>query len=258
VAEDNFTNREVILAQLNKLGYSGEAVTDGAQAVAAVQHGGYDIVLMDCAMPVMDGYEATRRIRQSAQSYVPIIALTASAMPHDREQSLAEGMNDFLAKPVELPRLAAVLAKWISASGPAETAAMTPEACAEPAEAIFDADSLLRRLMGDRELAQTILRGFLSDAPSQLEHLRVRIDESDASSVQLQAHALKGAAATVGAEVLQLIASEMESAAAARRMDLFPGLWVCASDEFERFKSTVERNGWTSKVSDNNGIQEAR
>jgi PAS domain S-box-containing protein len=257
VAEDNSTNREVILAQLKKLGYNCEAVINGAEAVEAAGRGGFDLVLMDCAMPVMDGYEATRRIRQSSRPLLPIVALTASAMSSDRERCLSEGMDDYLTKPVELVRLAAVLAKWVPAAGPAAPPPALPDACAEPAPAIFNVDSLLRRLMDDRELAQTILKAFLSDAPSQLEILRARIDESDAASTRLQAHGFKGAAATVGADVLHPIAFEMESAAAAGRMDLCPGLLARAREEFERFRSTVERDGWISKA-DNNGQIEGK
>jgi len=123
VAEDNSINRLVALAQLRKLGYQASAAVNGAEAVEAVGHGRYHLVLMDCAMPVMDGLEATRRIRGSNHPDIPIIALTASAMEADREQCLSAGMNDYLAKPVELDRLAEMLAKWlpaVGATGPAE------------------------------------------------------------------------------------------------------------------------------------------
>jgi two-component system, sensor histidine kinase len=112
VAEDNRTNQIVVLAQLRKLGYTAKVVGDGAQAVAAVQAGVYDLVLMDCEMPVMDGFEATRRIRESGIT-VPIIALTANAMAGDRDTCLGAGMNDFVSKPVEMERLVRALKTWI-------------------------------------------------------------------------------------------------------------------------------------------------
>ena len=111
VAEDNPTNRIVIQAQLGKLGYHAIAVANGAEAVAAVTGGSYDLVFMDCQMPVMDGFEATRLIRR--RSRLPIVAMTADAMPADRDRCLSEGMNDYLAKPVKLKLLSEVLARWL-------------------------------------------------------------------------------------------------------------------------------------------------
>jgi PAS domain S-box-containing protein len=125
VAEDNAINREVALAQLRKLGCDAGAVTNGAEAVEAVRRGEYHLVLMDCQMPVMDGFEATRCIR-SINPRFPIIAMTANAMPSDRERCLHEGMNDYLSKPVNLDRLADTLARWL------------------PAGAIFDEEPLLK------------------------------------------------------------------------------------------------------------------
>jgi PAS domain S-box-containing protein len=116
VAEDNIVNRKVALALLRKLGYEATAVTDGAEAVEAVAQGLYDLVLMDCEMPVMDGFEATRRIRESDRKSIPIIAFTASAMAEDRNRCLREGMNDYLAKPVDMNSLDGVLARWLFAA----------------------------------------------------------------------------------------------------------------------------------------------
>ena len=113
IAEDNRTNQVVIRAQLKKLGYVADVVGDGAEAVAAVDRGGYDLVLMDCEMPTMDGYEATRRIRESSAARVPIIALTAHAMAGDRERCLNAKMDDFISKPVDLTQLADLLARWL-------------------------------------------------------------------------------------------------------------------------------------------------
>jgi PAS domain S-box-containing protein len=243
VAEDNATNRDVALAQLQKLGYQSGAVGNGAEAVEAVRQGGCDLVLMDCQMPVMDGFEATRRIR-SMHLGIPIVAVTADAMPADRDRCLREGMNDFLAKPVDLERLADALARWLPASGTGD-AAPTPEPPAgERANAVFDGEALLRRLMGDRQLAGAVLGGFLRNAPAQLHDLRARIDEADAPGARLQAHALKGAAATVAAEGLRAIALAMERAGAAGQLERCGELLPRAAQEFERFKSALERAGW--------------
>ncbi len=115
VAEDNEVNQKVIVAMLKRLGYGAEVVDDGAQAVAAVSAGGYDLVLMDCQMPVMDGFSATERIREQqaeAAGATPIVALTANAMEGVRERCLEVGMDDYIAKPMRQERLAEILARW--------------------------------------------------------------------------------------------------------------------------------------------------
>jgi PAS domain S-box-containing protein len=243
VVEDNATNREVALAQLQKLGCQAAAVDDGAKAVEAVQRGRYDLVLMDCEMPVMDGFEAARRIRASVEPRIPIVALTAGALLADRDRCLRE-MNDYIAKPVELERLADVLARWLPAQGGSDapqTAAPLPETL--PA-ATFNSEALVRRLLGDRQLADRVMEGFLQDAPSRLDDLRARLDEADAPGARLQAHALKGAAATVGAESLQAIFRNMEQAANHRQLAQCHELLPRAVDEFERFKRALESAGW--------------
>ena len=118
IAEDNPTNQLVGLAQLARLGYQAHAVANGAEVLEALQHDTYDLVLMDCEMPAMDGYEATRRIRRSGNLRLPIIALTANAMTEDRDRCLREGMDGFLSKPVDLRKLAEMLAAWIPGSEP--------------------------------------------------------------------------------------------------------------------------------------------
>ncbi|MGD1095780.1 MAG: PAS domain S-box protein [Bryobacteraceae bacterium] len=226
MAEDNATNRYVGLAQLKKLGYEASAVTNGAEAIEAIQRGKYDLVLMDCAMPVMDGFEATRGIR-AFNPDIPIIAITADAMPSDRDRCLTEGMNDYISKPVDLKRLADVVARWL------------------PGLPVpFDGEALVARLIGDRELAGVALQAFLEDLPTQLDNLRQRLDQADASGAREQAHTLKGAAATVGAEGLRAIALAMERAGTTGRLDQCGELLPRAVEEFERLKSALERTQW--------------
>ncbi len=240
VAEDNATNREVALAQLQKLGYRADAVPNGAEAVKALEQGGYHLVLMDCEMPVMDGYQATRTIRRSMRPNIPIIAVTADAMSGDRDRCLSEGMNDYLSKPVELGRLAEVLGKWLPASnaGPGPSAGVA-------AKPVFDEEAFLGRLMGDRKLAGIVLRGFLQDVPSQLENLRRRLENADSPGTRSQAHMLKGAAATVAADDLRAIALAMEQAGRAGELERCRQLLPRVADEFERFKRALDWAGWT-------------
>jgi PAS domain S-box-containing protein len=246
VAEDSDTNRQVVLAQLQKLGYSASVVTNGAEAVEAVRRQRFDIVLMDCEMPVMDGYEATRHIHESVQRDIPIIALTAHAMSEHRDLCLSAGMNDYLSKPLQMEALSDMLAKWLPGTGPGigYGAPTSSEPAGEPAHHVFNPEALLQRLMGDRQLAGIVLKGFLQDIPSRLDHLQARLDAADTAGVRFQAHALKGAAATVAAEGLQALAQAIERADDASRLDSCGALLPRAVEEYERFKSALEKAGW--------------
>jgi PAS domain S-box-containing protein len=124
VADDNPTNQLVLLAQLEKLGYHARAVASGIEAVEAAQQEKYDLVLMDCQMPGMDGFEATRRIRELGNPQLPIVAVTADAMDGDRDRCMREGMNDYLSKPLQLRRLTQVLAKWLPAFAPPDSSSL--------------------------------------------------------------------------------------------------------------------------------------
>ena len=115
VAEDNTVNQMVARRMLEKAGHRVDVAANGLEAVRAVEAAPYDLVLMDCQMPEMDGYEATRKIRRGRrQPRIPIIAMTANAMPGDREQRLEVGMDDYLAKPVRAEALAAMLDLWLT------------------------------------------------------------------------------------------------------------------------------------------------
>jgi len=246
VAEDNATNQYIALAQLKKLGYAAEAAKNGAEAIEAVERGRFDLVLMDCQMPVMEGVEATRQIRLTHPD-LPIIALTAEAGSGERDRCLRAGMNDYLAKPVEIGTLEQIMIRWLAVK-------TSGSATLEPTRefAVFNQDHFLRRLMGDRQLAGIVLKGFLEDMPFQLDTLRKRLDEADAPAVVAQAHLLKGAAATVAAEELSRVAFAMETAGFAGQLELCTELLPSIIQQFERYQTTVKRDGWVQNGDETN------
>jgi CheY-like chemotaxis protein len=159
LVEDNITNQQVAQAMLQMLGVSAGLVTNGREALQALSENTYDLVLMDCQMPEMDGYEATRRIRAAGaavrNTLVPIIAMTANAMPEDRLACLAAGMNDYLPKPVNASALATVLQKWLpagSAEPPDHPARPPVSAAATP----VNRAGLPARLLGLEERANLV------------------------------------------------------------------------------------------------------
>jgi signal transduction histidine kinase/FixJ family two-component response regulator len=234
VVEDDPTGQTVARALTGKLGYTADVAGTGMEAIRALEAGEYGLILMDCQMPEMDGYEATRRIRASGRADIPIVALTADAMPGHRDRCIRAGMNDYLSKPVEMDRLRELLLKWLPAAGvPTETAAP-----------VFDEGSFLSRLMNDRELAGAVIRGFLEDCPVQLALLSVRLSEADAPGAGSQAHKIKGAAASVSAGGLRARASEMERAAMAGDLKCAGALLPRATEEFEKLKIALQAAGW--------------
>ena len=209
---------------LRKLGIRAEVVADGAEAVRALESTPYDLVFMDVQMPVMNGFEATEKIRSSeslvCNPAVPIIAMTAHAMQEARDKCLEAGMNDYVSKPLSSQALADVISRWLpsfSAGGAGVGATDDPKvqkAGVRSTECpVFDRASLLNRLMGDEELARTVLEGFLEDLPRQISELEGLLVAGDVIDSQNRAHTIKGAAASVGGEALRMTATAMEQMA---------------------------------------------
>jgi CheY-like chemotaxis protein len=253
VVEDNPTNQQVAAAILNKLGYSNETVGNGREALERLRKEEFDIVLLDCEMPELDGYETVRRIRADSanprNSTIPVIAVTAHAMRGDREKCVEAGMNDYLSKPIEPEQVSRMLSKWL------DRADRAPQ-CSVPAtgsDRVFDETALLTRLSGDRPLARQIVAAFVSDAPRQLQELRQLAEREDVAGVDLHAHRLKGAAATVGASALCHVSEKVQrTAKEGRRLD-FPALLSSLDEEFDRLKSELRRLGWVEEPAPKGG-----
>ena len=215
LAEDNVANRQVALGILEKLGCRVDAVENGAEVLNALKAASYDLVLMDVQMPVMDGVETTRRIRESA-SEIPVIAVTAHAMSGDREAFIRAGMNDYLSKPVSVQSVGDMLKKWLTnEAGPKRLLpapeAMEPLTGETPPDCAWDRLGLLKRMMGDEGLVAALAQGFVSDMPRQINLLRSAVLAGDEAELKRLAHSLKGSAANIGAPALMAAAESLEN-----------------------------------------------
>jgi signal transduction histidine kinase/DNA-binding response OmpR family regulator/HPt (histidine-containing phosphotransfer) domain-containing protein len=281
LAEDNEINQQVALEVLAHAGYQCDAVGDGRQAVDAIRGTHYDLILMDCQMPEMDGFAATRQIRERERQMVqdaipiPIIALTANAFKGEQERCIAAGMTDYLSKPFDPFQLVRTIEHYLdrvrvpnavpeampaSVEAPPEAPKVEPtvEPVAEPAAPfvwnneieeqtneellpVVDFDSLLKRCLGNRELPKKLLQKFHARLPQELTQLAAAVTAGDCAQVSAQAHRLKGAAANLSAEPLREAAAELESLG--RAGDLTGAdVWVAKiSAEGSRFLRDVLR-----------------
>jgi two-component system sensor histidine kinase/response regulator len=219
LVEDNPVNQEVTVTMLASIGIEVDVAENGSEALDALSKDRYDAVLMDCQMPGIDGYEATRLFRQREEerkrsgtpvSRTPIIALTAHAMKGDREFCLAAGMDDYLPKPFTTAGLKDILAKWIPAPAPPEgngPAPGRPGAVLDPT--VLDGLRELERA-GSKGLVGRMARLFLDDAVKRIDTLTSAIDSEDAEGIWKTAHSLKSSSANIGASDLSRMFRELE------------------------------------------------
>ncbi|HEY8508098.1 MAG TPA: response regulator [Steroidobacteraceae bacterium] len=217
LVEDNRTNKEVALRMLKTFGVEAATASDGAEAVARIREGEWDLVLMDCQMPVMDGYAATQAVRaweqENGRPRVAIVAMTANAMQGDREKCLAAGMDDYVTKPIKRDVLAAALARYLKPDTPALP---SPEPAGSPAlstESAIDAATLdqLGELMGEDlvDLIQT----YVEDTPVQLSTMESAIGQGDYTVLGRSAHSVKSSSLSLGAIVVGRIAAAIDDLA---------------------------------------------
>jgi CheY-like chemotaxis protein len=221
LAEDNDTNRSLVLRSLEPLGAAIDSVRTGRAALEAALATEYDVILMDCQMPELDGFEAAAAIRQGERPgrRVPIVALTANALYGDRERCLAAGMDDYLPKPFSVAELRHKVRLWMLPEPvPLTVAAPSPalvisEAAPEGSSAAIDARRLHELAThGGRSLVEELAAIFVADARRRLSDLLAAIRAGDAPDLRRAAHALKGASGNVGATRLCELAASLEHA----------------------------------------------
>ncbi|MCB1601274.1 MAG: response regulator, partial [Xanthomonadales bacterium] len=264
LVEDNPVNRQVAQRLLSLIGISFDVAENGKEAFEMMGRGSYDVVLMDCQMPVMDGYTATRSRRTLEQERsiprIPIIAMTANAMAGDREKCLASGMDDYMSKPLNRGLLEQTIRKWMpknrpsvpgaeavtSAKPAAPAPAPVPVRSSEPVKLTPTAPSInesivneLIDVMGSE--FTSLVRVYLEDTPKNLQLLSAAAERGDVSAMIAPAHSLKSTSANLGAMALSDVAKLIEHGARAGTLRDATGMARQAGIEFRRASDELER-----------------
>ncbi len=218
LAEDNLINQKLAIALLEKEGHEVTVASDGQQAVEHYMADPFDIVLMDVQMPVMDGFEATKKIREYERAngfHAPIIALTAHAGAVDRERCLAAGMDEYISKPIRIGKLRNAISHQTGTQRPTGD---QPQAT-QTSQTIVNWQHAFETVGGDQELLKDLVGVFLSEQSSMLEKINSAIESGDSAKLRLSAHSLKGAAGHLGASDVARLAAELEVAGENRQAD---------------------------------------
>jgi CheY-like chemotaxis protein/HPt (histidine-containing phosphotransfer) domain-containing protein len=280
LAEDNKANQQVACEVLFQAGFEVDVANNGREALEALRRREYAVVLMDVQMPVMDGYEATRRIRElegssqssplktgsstiiNRQSPIPIIAITASAMKGDRERCLAAGMDDYISKPLNRDELFRVLRKYLNAVGPPADSGlaagdMTKDHPPLPDLQGIDVSEGLRRLGVSWERFSKLLLRFSGGQTEVFEELRQAVENGDRENVRLLAHSLAGAAGNISATALGKAAKDLEHAAAGDKGGDEAGLPEYSAAMEREFHVIISSIASLASVDDRTGIKPA-
>ncbi len=241
LAEDNIVNQKVAARQLQKLGYRADLVANGLEALEALGRIPYDLVLMDCQMPEMDGYEATAEIRrrEGSAKHTPIVAMTANALEGDREKCIAAGMNDYVSKPVKPEELGEVLGRLLSkADAGSEDVATPPQEASPP----VDMERLHLALGDEPEEVADILDVYMTQMSESLQKLAFAIESGNAGEVNLISHNCAGVSANCGMVALVGPLRELEHMGRENQLEGATTLSARVGQEFARVRTFLGEN----------------
>ena len=250
LVEDNLTNRIVAMSIFKKLGYAVDVVENGLEAIDALKQKFYNLVFMDCQMPKMDGYEATRRIRIATDLVcspnIPIIAMTAYAMKEDKEKCIKAGMNDYISKPVSPEKVSTMINKWIDNTLNIKNSSEMTQPNDTQEYPIFDEDELMLLSMNDMNIAVMAVNNCLSSSSLMFEELEKAFSEKDMQQIHILAHTLKSTFAQIGGIAARQLAFDMELAGEKGNYDdmtqRMPDLRQAFNELKEKMKHWLKQN----------------
>jgi two-component system, sensor histidine kinase and response regulator len=244
LVEDNPASLRLATAQLGRLGFAVETAMNGQQAADAVARGGdrFALVLMDCQMPVVDGFEATRIIRlleKEKGGRVPVVAMTANAMQGDREACLDAGMDDYISKPVTMAGLQQAIERWVTGTG-----RLTPLPMVEVEDAAIDQSVLdhIRELQaeGEPDLLTELIDLYAEESEKLMSEMRQAIAGNDLNKARRAAHTLKGSGASLGAVLLAGCCAELEDFLLQGNLEAARMYWTRIEVEYARSRVSLD------------------
>ncbi|HYV06322.1 MAG TPA: PAS domain S-box protein [Blastocatellia bacterium] len=245
VAEDNVVNQRVALRQLHKMGYSADGVANGLEVLESLERISYDVVLMDCQMPEMDGFEATAEIRkrEGSSRHTIIVAMTANAFDGERERCVAGGMDDYISKPVRPEVMSATIERWTAPSISQNPGTPSGKRSAgEPASIDVGVMSNLRALESGSEpsLVAELIDSFLRDSHERITVMQGAAASGDANALTRTAHALKGGSGIVGANRMAALCDIIEELGRTGSVEGTAPLITALEGEFERVRRALQ------------------
>ncbi|MFO8061523.1 MAG: PAS domain S-box protein [bacterium] len=235
LVEDNITNQKVASMILKNMGHKVDVAANGAEALESFKSISYDLILMDVQMPVMDGYEASRRIRETG-SNVPILAMTADVLKGTREKCINSGMNDYISKPVNPDTVSGMISKWMERK---DNDGDQKEALSGNGKHQFDIDSLAESIGGSMDIALSIMEEFIVETEESINEIRSGLNDRDTGRIRAASHKIKGSAATVGAQDIHDITRRMQEWAESSSISKIDASIGELSDSFNRMKNSV-------------------
>jgi CheY-like chemotaxis protein/HPt (histidine-containing phosphotransfer) domain-containing protein len=236
IAEDNAVNQKFLQRLLERMGHVTAVANNGAEAVDFFRTGNFDLIFMDVQMPEMDGYAATRAIRElekHSARQIPIIAMTAHALKGDREKCLAAGMDDYLSKPARLNEIEQAISRAMLPGTIQDGSKDAPSKPSVSEKAVWDRAAALDRLGGDESLLDELIELFFNDYPVLARHLTEAMARGDIASLREPAHKLKGSLGALGLPATADLAQEIETASQVEDATAAVGL-------IDRFMAEIE------------------